>query len=242
MRLSIVIPVFNEEKTILKLLEKVIKLKIPNVDKETVVVDDASTDATESEISNLNPSADGQISNLKIFHHKINQGKGAAISTGIKNSTGDYIIIQDADLEYNPDQIKDLEKPILNGKAKVVYGTRLNRLPNLKRDEKSSLFLLHYFGNRFLSLITSILYGQWITDMETCYKLFPREAMKGIVLRSRRFDLEPEITAKLLKKGYKITEIPITTVPRGYEEGKKLNTIKDGSIALYTLFKYRLKD
>ena len=99
-------------------------------------------------------------------------GKGAAVSTGIKNATGDYIIIQDADLEYLPLQIRDLVKPIQEGKAKVVYGTRLNRLPNLKRDEKSSLFLLHYFGNRFLSLITSILYGQWITDMETCYKLF----------------------------------------------------------------------
>jgi len=242
MRLSIVIPVFNEEKTILKLLEKVIKLKIPNVDKEIVVVDDASTDATESEISNLNPSADGQISNLKIFHHKINQGKGAAISTGIKNSTGDYIIIQDADLEYNPDQIKDLVKPILNGKAKVVYGTRLNRLPNLKRDEKSSLFLLHYFGNRFLSLITSILYGQWITDMETCYKLFPRKAVEEMKLSAKRFDFEPEITAKLLKKRYKILEVPITTKPRGYDEGKKLNTIKDGSIALWTLLKYKFID
>ncbi|MEK7501892.1 MAG: glycosyltransferase family 2 protein [Patescibacteria group bacterium] len=238
MKLSIIIPVFNEEKTILKLLEKVEKVEIPNVEKEIIVVDDGSTDATASEISNLK----SQISNLKIFFHKKNMGKGAAVSTGIKNATGDYIIIQDADLEYLPLQIRDLVKPIQEGKAKVVYGTRLNRLPNLKRDEKSSLFLLHYFGNRFLSLITSILYGQWITDMETCYKLFPKKAVEGMKLSAKRFDFEPEITAKLLKKGYKILEVPITTKPRGYDEGKKLHAVKDGTIALLTLLKYKFID
>jgi len=238
MRLSIIIPVFNEGKTVGKILKKVQDLKIANVEKEIIIVDDGSTDATQSEISNLK----SQISNLKIFHHKINLGKGAAVSTGIKNSKGDYIIIQDADLEYDPSQIKDLVKPIQEGKAKVVYGTRLNRLPNLKRDEKTPLFLLHYLGNRFLSLITSLLYGQWITDMETCYKLFPRKAVEGMKLSAKRFDFEPEITAKLLKKGYKILEVPITTRPRGYDEGKKLNTIKDGSIAFWTLLKYRFID
>ena len=235
MRLSIIIPVFNEGKTVGKILKKVQDLKIANVEKEIIIVDDGSTDATQSEISNLK----SQISNLKIFHHKINLGKGAAVSTGIKNSKGDYIIIQDADLEYDPSQIRDLVKPIQEGRAEVVYGTRLNRLPNLARDEKTPLFLIHYFGNRFLSLITSILYGQWITDMETCYKLFPKDALNGIKLNARGFDFEPEITAKLLKKGYKILEIPITTKPRGYDEGKKLNAIKDGSIALWTLLKNR---
>jgi len=246
MKLSIIIPVFNEEKTVPELLKRVEQLKIDGVDKEVIVVDDGSTDATASEIKNLTLRRDSgqefKIKNCKFFFHKKNLGKGAAVSTGIKNAKGDYIIIQDADLEYDPLQVRDLIKPIQEGKAKVVYGTRLNRPPNLKRDEKNILFLLHYFGNRFLSLITSILYGQWITDMETCYKLFPRRALKNIKLNSKRFDFEPEITAKLLKKGYKILEIPITTKPRGYDEGKKLNAIKDGSIALWTLLKYRFID
>ena len=245
MKLSIIIPVFNEEKTVPELLKRVDRLKIDGIDKEVIVVDDGSSDHSVANIKNQiskisarGGSYSGR-KNIKLIIHENNMGKGVAVSTGIKNSTGDYIIIQDADLEYDPLQIKDLIKPIKEGRTKVVYGTRLNRLPNLKRDEKSSLFLLHYFGNRFLSLITSILYGQWITDMETCYKLFPREALKNIKLNSKRFDFEPEITAKLLKKGYKILEVPITTKPRGYGEGKKLRTFKDGSIALWTLLKNR---
>lgn len=240
-KLSIIIPVFNEEKTIVKIIEKVIRLTMVGVEKEIIIVDDGSTDATASVISNF-PSSVGRqfpISNFKIINHKKNMGKGAAVRTGIKNATGDYIVIQDADLEYDPKDIKILMESIKTGKAKVVYGTRLNRLPNLSRDEKVPLFLLHYFGNRFLSLVTSILYGQWITDMETCYKLFPKNAVDGMTLNARRFDFEPEITAKLLKKGYKILEIPIATNPRGYSEGKKLNTLKDGFIALWSLLKYR---
>ncbi len=235
MKLSIIIPVFNEEKTVSELLKRVKQLKINGVDNEIVVVDDGSKDNSVENIKN-------QIQNtksIKLIIHESNMGKGAAVSTGIKNSTGDYIIIQDADLEYDPMQIKDLMEPILERKAKVVYGTRLNRLPNLKKDEKNGLFLLHYFGNRFLSLITSILYGQWITDMETCYKLFPKKAVEKMKLSAKRFDFEPEITAKLLKGGYKILEVPISTKPRGYGEGKKLHTARDGSVALWTLFKYR---
>lgn len=231
MKLSIIIPVFNEEKTISEILKKVDDLKIAGVVKEVIIVDDASADLT--------PSILKKIKGIKIFTHKLNQGKGAAVRTGIENSTGDYIIIQDADLEYDPKQIKNLILPVLQKKAKVVYGTRLNRMPNFKIDEKKPLFLLHYLGNRFLSLITSILYGQWVTDMETCYKIFPRNALANIKLSSCGFDFEPEITAKLLKKRYKILEIPIVTKPRGYEEGKKLNTLRDGSIALWTLIKYR---
>lgn len=240
MKLSIVVPVYNEEKTVRKVLEKIGSLKLKNIDYEIIVVDDGSTDATASLISNFKLQHGKQTSNFKSIKHKKNMGKGAAVRTGIKNSTGDYIIIQDADLEYDPKFIQKLLAPILKKEAKVVYGTRLDRLPNFSRDERTLQFLIHYFGNRFLSLLTSILYGQWITDMETCYKLFPKKALKNIPLVSRGFEFEPEITAKLMKKGYRILEIPITTNPRGYNEGKKLSTIKDGSIALYTLIKYRL--
>lgn len=237
MKLSIIIPVFNEEKTILQVLKRINDLKIKDIQKEIIVVNDGSTDSTKSKIKSFK-----FFKNIKFINHSKNLGKGKAVRSGIKKATGDYIIIQDADLEYNPNDIEKLLIPIISKKARVVYGTRLDRLPNLSRDERTLQFLIHYFGNRFLSLLTSILYGRWITDMETCYKLFPRSALKGIVLNSRSFDFEPEITAKLLKKGYKILEVPITTNPRGYNEGKKLNAARDGTIALLTLFKYRFID
>lgn len=235
MKLTIIVPVFNEEKTILKVLDRLSKVNIPSVEKEIIVVDDGSTDKTVDQIKKSKLK-------MKFIQHRKNQGKGKAVRSGIEKATGDYIIIQDADLEYDPLFIQKLLLPILKKEAKVVYGTRLNRWPDFSKDERTLLFLLHYLGNRFLSLLTSILYGQWITDMETCYKLFPRAAIKGIALNSKSFDFEPEITAKLLKKGYKILEVPISTTPRGYEEGKKLNTIRDGSIALYSLIKYRFSD
>ena len=234
MKLSIIIPVFNEEKTVGKILKKVLDLKIANVGKEIIVVDDGSTDKTRQILK--------QIKNIKIILHDNNKGKGSAVKTGIKNATGDYIIIQDADLEYDPEQIRTLIQPILENQAGVVYGTRLKRLPNFSKEEKTFQFLLHYFGNRFLSLITSILYGQFVTDMETCYKLFPKKAVDRMKLNARGFEFEPEITAKLLKSGYKILEIPINTIPRGYDEGKKLNTFRDGTKALMTLFRYRFSN
>lgn len=237
MKLSIIMPVFNEKKTILEILKKVTDLKIKGIEKEIVVVDDGSFDSTSAKILNSK-----FIKNIKFIQHTTNQGKGKAVRTGIQNSSGVYIVIQDADLEYNPKDIQKLLHPIINNEAKVVYGTRLNRLPNLSRDERTPQFLLHYFGNRFLSLITSILYGQWITDMETCYKLFPKKAVSKIKLNAKGFEFEPEITAKLLKKGYRIFEIPIRTNPRGYDEGKKLNTIRDGTLALWALLKYRFSD
>jgi dolichol-phosphate mannosyltransferase len=238
MKLSIIIPVFNEEKTISKILTKVIALKFQGVKKEIIVVDDGSTDKTWSKIKEQR----SKNKELKLLQHKENLGKGAAVRTGIKNATGDYIIIQDADLEYDPGQIKYLLEPVLQKKAKVVYGTRLDRLPHLSGEENNPRFVLHFFGNRFLSLVTSILYGAWITDMETCYKLFPAKFAKKIKLKSRSFDFEPEITAKILKAGYKIKELPIVAKPRSYDEGKKLRTFHDGSIALYTLIKYRIYD
>lgn len=233
MKLSIIIPVYNEEKTVSKLIDKVVALKIPKVSTEIIVVDDGSTDKTVEKIPK---------NKIKFYQHKKNSGKGAAVVTGISKATGDYIIIQDADLEYDPKFIKDLVKPILSKEAEVVYGTRLDRLPNLKGEESHYRFVMHYFGNRFLSLVTSVLYGAWITDMETCYKLFPAKFAKKLKINARSFDLEPELTAKILKAGYKIKELPISTKPRNYDEGKKLRTFHDGSIALYTLLKYRIYD
>lgn len=233
--LSIIIPVYNEEKTIGIVLDKLDKLSIPEVEKEIIVVDDGSKDSSKKIILDKIR----KIQNLKFIEHKKNQGKGAAVETGTRNATGDLFIIQDADLEYNPNDIPRIISPILKNEAQVVYGTRLRRMPHLSGEEKRFQFLAHYFGNRYLSLVTSIFYGQWLTDMETCYKAFTKKAFNGIKLKSRTFDVEPEITAKFLKKGLKILEIDITTVPRGYEEGKKLHTFRDGFKALWTLVKYR---
>ena len=236
MKLSIIIPVYNEEKTVIEILDRVKKESIPGVEKEIIVIDDGSTDGTRQKLKDITGDS------FKIFFHEKNGGKGSAVRTGIEKATGEYIIIQDADLEYHPKFIKDLIQPILDKKAEVVYGTRLNRMPHLQGEEAKHLFILHYFGNRFLSLVTSVLYGEWITDMETCYKLFPKKALDGITLHARGFELEPEITSKLLKRGYKIQEVSISVVPRGYDEGKKLNTVKDGLKALLSLVRYRFSD
>lgn len=238
MKLSIIIPVFNEEKTISELLKRVNNVEIPGIEKEIIVVNDRSTDNS----LNLIKKEIKKIKNALYINHEINQGKGAAVKTAIKACTGDYIIIQDADLEYDPHDYVKLLSPIIQKKAKVVYGTRLNRLPNFSKDERTIRFFLHYLGNKALSLLTSLLYGQWITDMETCYKIFPKKAAEEMKLNSRGFEFEPEITAKLLKKGFYIHEIPISTNPRGYNDGKKLNTIRDGIKAMTALIKYRLKD
>lgn len=243
MKLSIIIPVFNEEKTIGQVLEKVSKLKIPNVEKEIIVVDDGSSDNSKFIIQSFDSTQDknSKLPKIKKIFHEKNLGKGAAVCTGIGNATGDFVIIQDADLEYDINDIPRLVSEIRNDKN-VIYGTRLNRMPHLNDEERKLQFLIHYFGNRFLSFLTSILYGQWITDMETCYKLFPRREVLDMNLKSRRFDFEPEITSKLLKRGLKIREIPIKTKPRGYKEGKKLNTIQDGAMALLALLKYKFVD
>ncbi|HSX09862.1 MAG TPA: glycosyltransferase family 2 protein [Candidatus Saccharimonadales bacterium] len=232
-KLSIIIPVYNEEKTVAKLLKKVLSQKLPVRQIEYIVVDDGSTDSSIKKIKGLKSRR------IKLLLHKKNAGKGAAVRTGIKNAKGDYIVIQDADLEYNPSDIKRLLIALEEKGKPVVYGTRLKRLPNFKEDERTPVFFFHYFGNKLLSLATSLLYFNWITDMECCYKLFPRSAVNNMQLHARGFEFEPEITAKLLKRGYKITEVAITTKPRGYDEGKKLYAIKDGTKALLTLLKYR---
>jgi glycosyltransferase involved in cell wall biosynthesis len=237
MKLSIIIPVFNEEKTVAKVIDKITNLSIAGVTKEIIIVDDGSTDSSGEIVKKKTKGT-----NIKFIKHNKNQGKGRAVRTGISSATGDYIVIQDADLEYDPKYIRNLVAEVKNKNAEVVYGSRLNRLPNLSKEERTIQFLLHYVGNRFLSLFISILYMHWLTDMETCYKLFPKKAVEKINLKARGFELEPEITSKLLKKGYKIMEIPITATPRGYNEGKKLNTVKDGVKAFWVLLKYRFVD
>ena len=185
MKLSIIIPVYNEEKTIAKIIKKVLDTKLP-VEKEIIIVDDGSTDKSVSIIKQMNLPV-----SIKHILQKNNQGKGAAVITGLKKATGHYIIIQDADLEYDPKDINKLLTLLDGGRKKVIYGTRLNRMPDFSRDEKTPLFLLHYLGNKFLSLATSTLYSNWITDMECCYKLFPREALKGVTLKAKGFEFEP---------------------------------------------------
>ncbi|MEK6947270.1 MAG: glycosyltransferase family 2 protein [Nanoarchaeota archaeon] len=230
-KLSIIIPVYNEEKTIKQVIEKVKNVKLKDFSKEIIIVEDCSTDKTKDILKNLKDYS------LKIFFHDINKGKGAAVRTGLKNSTGDIILIQDADLEYNPEEYSKLLEPFEDRNVKVVYGSRLEVI----RKNLSKMYKLHYFGNLILTLLTNIFYGTKISDMETGYKVFRKEVMKNINLKSRRFDLEPEITAKILKKGYKIHEVPIDFHGRKFDEGKKI-TWKDGIKAVYYLVKYRFMD
>lgn len=235
-KVTIIIPVYNEKNTINTVIDSVTKLSVKGIRFEVIIIDDGSTDGTKQQLERfifpLNNS-------FKRIYHETNKGKGQAIKTGIDNASGEYILIQDADLEYDPKYIPVLLKPLIEGNAEVVYGTRLNRLPNIFKEEKKPLFLFHYIGNRMLSLIVSILYGQWITDIETGYKIFPKKALDSERLDSQGFEIESEITAKLLKGGHRIVEVPITTIPRGYDKGKKLHTIRDGKKALWSIIKYR---
>jgi dolichol-phosphate mannosyltransferase len=234
MKLSIIIPAFNEEKTISEVLKKVKKVPLgKNITKEIIVVDDFSADKTSDILKG--------IKGISVYRHKENLGKGAAVATGISKASGDVLIIQDADLEYEPKYIPKLLKLMLTRDVDVVYGSRLKNYPLRLSGVKRTPLVLHYLGNQFLSMITSLLYGVRITDMETGYKMFRRKVLEGITIESKRFDLEPEITSKVLKKGYKIIEIPIHTTPRGYDEGKKI-TWKDGFVALKTLIKYKFTD
>jgi glycosyltransferase involved in cell wall biosynthesis len=231
LKLSIIIPVYNEEKTIREIVSQVKKVKLPiGLAKEIIVVDDCSGDESYKILKNI----DG----LQLIKHDKNMGKGAAIRSGIKKSSGNLILIQDADLEYDPFDYPKLVDPILSGKTKVVYGTRLKNYPVRVFGRRHTPFVTHYLGNMFLSFVTRLLYGSNITDMETCYKVFGREVVKNIKIESDRFEFEPEITAKILKAGHKIHEVPIKVKPRGYDEGKKI-TWRDGFLAIWTLIKYR---
>ncbi|OGC22644.1 glycosyl transferase [candidate division WOR-1 bacterium RIFOXYC2_FULL_37_10] len=225
MKLSIIIPVFNEKKTLREILDRVLAV---NLEKEIILVDDFSTDGTRAIYPTLSSKE------IKIILQEKNQGKGNAVKTGIASATGAYIIIQDADLEYDPKDYIKLLDPIKEGKAKVVYGSRF------LGTHKFSSFS-HFLGNKFLTLITNLLYKSKITDMETCYKLMPAELAKGLNIKSKKFDMEPEITAKILKRGNKIMEIPISYKGRAFNEGKKISW-KDAFAAIWTLIKYRFAD
>ncbi len=240
MKLSIIIPCFNEEATIEEIIKQVDKVKLPDrIIKEIIVVDDGSNDNSKFKSQNLKLHL--KTKNFKIISHKINMGKGAAVRTGIKYATGNIIVIQDADLEYDPNDYSRLIEPILLNKANVVYGTRLKNYPLKIFGTRKTPFLTHYLGNKFLTFVTNFLYGNGLSDMETCYKVFTKNIANRLKLNSNRFEFEPEITAKILRMGEKIYEVNIKVKPRGYDEGKKI-TWKDGFLAVWTLLKYRFTD
>ena len=228
MKLSVIIPVYNERNTIQEILRKVRAVDLGEISKEIIVVDDGSADGTY-DILRLEED-----STTRVLRHDVNRGKGAAVRTALPHATGGLVVIQDADLEYDPDDYRLLIAPILKKRASVVYGSRFT-------GEHRDMLFWHLLGNRFLSLVTNVLYNTTLTDMETCYKMFTSEALEGVTISSDRFDFEPEITAKMLKKKIRIYEVPVSYVGREYAEGKKI-TWRDGFCALYTLFKYRFVD
>jgi glycosyltransferase involved in cell wall biosynthesis len=223
-KLSVIVPVFNERNTVAEIVRQMRAVDLP-VEREIVIVDDGSGDGTRDVLSQLADST------VHVVLHPHNRGKGAAIRTGLAQVTGDLVLIQDADLEYDPDDWPKLLAPILKGRAQVVYGSRFT-------GERRNMLFLHWIGNRFLSLLTNVLYNTTLSDMETCYKLFDRELIDSIDLRSERFDFEPEITAKILRRGIRIYEVPISYSGREFDEGKKI-TWRDGVVAVKTLVKYR---
>ena len=246
MRLSIIMPVYNERTTLEDIVQRVQavdltvnangkNLVLPGpvkFEREIIIVDDGSTDGTRDVLDDWRENPP---SNMQIIYHEHNSGKGAALRTGFQHATGDVIIIQDADLEYDPRDYVKLLEPLLEGRAPVIYGSRFLGGP------RAAMSLSHTLGNQLLTVITNILYGTSLSDMETCYKCFRRDVIDGMVLRSRAFEIEPELTAKLLKRGYSIFEVPISYNGRAFHEGKKISW-KDGFSALRTLVRYRFVD
>ncbi len=226
-KLSVIVPVFNERNTVVEILRRMRAVDLP-VDREFIVVDDGSDDGTKMVLTQLGDST------TKVVTHPKNRGKGAAIRTGLSHVTGDLVLIQDADLEYDPDDWIRLLAPVLKGRAQVVYGSRFT-------GEHRNMLFLHWCGNKMLSLVTNLLYNTTLSDMETCYKLFDRDVIRHVTVKSDRFDFEPEITAKVLRQGVRIYEVPISYAGREFEEGKKI-TWRDGFAALYALVKFRFVD
>jgi glycosyltransferase involved in cell wall biosynthesis len=222
--LSVIVPVYNERTTLNEIVRRMRAVELP-MDREIIVVDDGSDDGTEKVLSTIEDST------VRVLHHPANRGKGAAIRTGLGVVRGDLVLIQDADLEYDPEDWPKLLAPILRGRALVVYGSRFT-------GERKNMLYWHWLGNRFLSWVTNVLYNTTLSDMETCYKLFDRTVIDGIKVTSDRFDFEPEITAKVLRRGHRIYEVPISYNGREFHEGKKI-TWKDGFGALRALVKYR---
>jgi glycosyltransferase involved in cell wall biosynthesis len=229
MKLSIVMPVYNERATLSEILRQVRDVELPGVDKEILVVDDGSTDGSREIVAQEAAAGD-----VRAFYHDRNLGKGAAVRTAIQAATGDIILIQDADLEYDPRDYPALIRPIVERRVVVVYGSRF-------LGPRKAMLFWHMLGNKLLTLTTNILFNAILSDMETCYKCFRADVVKDIRLRSRRFDFEPEITAKVLKRGHRIFEIPISYYGREVHEGKKISW-RDAPVAFWTLLKYRFVD
>ena len=229
MKLSVIIPVYNERETLKELVIAV--LAVERAD-EIIIVDDGSHDGTRD----LLPEIAAMDEMIQIHLHEENMGKGAAVRTGFGKAAGDIFLIQDADLEYDPRDYEMLIRPILEGKAAVVYGSRFRGGPT------KTMFFWHMVGNRLLTLITNIIYNTILTDMETCYKVFRADVVRDMTLRAKGFEFEPEVTSKVLKRGHRIYEVPISYNGREFNEGKKLNPWKEGPRALYYLLKYRLVD
>lgn len=239
-------PVFNERTTLEEIVNQVLSVDLtinPNrpqpsletpitLERELIIVDDGSTDGTREILDRWSEDPPPE---MQIIYHRENRGKGAALRTGFEHATGDILVIQDADLEYDPRDYVKLLEPILEERAPVVYGSRFLGGP------RAAMSLTHTLGNKMLTLLTNVLYGTSLSDMETCYKCFRRDVIKGMVLRSRAFEIEPELTAKILKRGYTIFEVPISYNGRDFHEGKKIGW-RDGLPAIRTLLKYRLVD
>ena len=231
MRLTVIMPCYNERATVAEIIRRV-QANAPEA--EIVVVDDGSGDGTRDILNSLS-NGNAPTPNLRVIYHEKNGGKGAAIHTGIAAATGDIILIQDADLEYDPRDYPHLLQPILEGRAQVVYGSRFLGGP------RRAMMFWHMVANMLLTLMTNVLYDTILSDMETGYKVFKADILKGVPLRARRYDFEPEITAKILKRRVRIYEVPISFDPREYADGKKIG-LRDAFEAVWTLIKYRFMD